>query len=61
MSALMFLLAFAIALAQEGLVDRLRANTEQVKIWGGRILVLVGLWLIALAVWADFFVRFLPA
>lgn len=61
MSALMFILAFAVALAQEGLVDRLRASTERVKIWGGRILVLVGLWLIALALWADFFARILPA
>lgn len=60
MSALMFILALAIALAQKGLVDRLRANTEQVKIWGGRILAVVGVWLIALAIWADFFVRFLP-
>lgn len=60
MSTLMFVLALAVALAQESLVARLRANTERVKIWGGRILILVGLWLIALAIWADFFVQFLP-
>ncbi len=60
MSALMFILALAIALAQESIVARLRANTEQVKIWGGRVLMVVGLWLIALAIWADFFVQFLP-
>lgn len=60
MSALMFLLALAVALAQENMVSRWRANTEQVKIWGGRILAVVGVWLIALAIWADFFVQFLP-
>ena len=56
----MFLLALAIALAQEKLVERLRASSGQVKIWGGRVLVIVGLWLIALAIWADFFVKFPP-
>ena len=60
MSALMFILALAVALAQESLVARLRANTEQIKIWGGRILAAVGVWLIALAIWAEFFVQFLP-
>lgn len=60
MSALMFILALAVALAQESLVSRLRANTEQIKIWGGRILAAVGVWLIALAIWADFFIQFLP-
>ncbi|MFP3853745.1 MAG: hypothetical protein ACLFWD_05560 [Anaerolineales bacterium] len=61
MSALMFVLALAIALAQEDLVARLRANSERIKIWGGGILMVVGVWLIALAVWAGFFVQFLPA
>lgn len=60
MSALMFVLALAVALAQEALVARLRANTERIKIWGGRILTLVGIWLILLAIWADFFIQLLP-
>ncbi len=60
MSALMFVLALAVAFAQEKLVARMRANTEQIKVWGGRILLLVGIWLIALAIWADFFMQVLP-
>lgn len=59
MSALLFLLALAIALAQEALVSRLRTNTGQIKIWGGRILALVGTWLLALALWARSFSGFL--
>lgn len=57
MSALMFALALALASAQERLISRLRASTHQVKVWGGRILILVGLWLLILAAWADFFAR----
>lgn len=60
MSALMFLLAFAIALAQENLVARLRVRAGRIKKWGGRIMVLVGMWLIILAIWADFFGQLLP-
>lgn len=60
MSALMFLLALAVALAQENLVARLRVEAGRIKVWGGRILVLVGMWLIILALWVDFFVQFLP-
>lgn len=57
---LMFILAVAIALAQEQFVGVLRASTRQVKTWGGRILILVGLWLVVLGIWADFFARFFP-
>ncbi len=60
MSALMFLVALAVALAQEQVVAKLRANTERVKAWGGRILVMVGVWLIVLGIWANFFARLLP-
>ncbi|HEX6384954.1 MAG TPA: hypothetical protein VF177_09820 [Anaerolineae bacterium] len=56
----MFILAAAIAFAQEQFVSVLRASTSQVKKWGGRILVLVGLWLIVLSIWADFFAQFFP-
>lgn len=60
MSALMFLLAFAIALAQENLVAQLRVRAGRIKKWGGRIMGLVGMWLIILAIWADYFAQLLP-
>lgn len=59
-AVLMFVLGGAIALAQERVVDTLRAGVVQVKQWGGRILILVGIWLIALGIWAAFFARFFP-
>ena len=60
MSALMFSLSVAIAKAQDSLVGQLRANTAKIKIWGGRVLIIVGAWLIVLAIWSDFFVELLP-
>ena len=38
----------------------LKAGAARVKRWSGLVLVGVGLWLLALAVWADFFARFVP-
>jgi hypothetical protein len=58
--ALMFGLSFAVAGAQERVVETLRARAPQVKRWGGRILVLVGAWLISLGVLADAFSRVFP-
>jgi cytochrome c biogenesis protein CcdA len=57
---LMFTLALAIATAQDRLVTKLRAHVADVKRWGGIILVLVGLWLFALTVFADFFAEVFP-
>lgn len=59
-SLLMFGLALAIALAQEQIVDTLRAGVVQVKQWGGRVLIVVGLWLIVLGIWADAFAQLFP-
>lgn len=56
----MFGLALAIALAQEQIVDTLRAGVVQVKQWGGRVLIVVGLWLIVLGIWADAFAQLFP-
>jgi hypothetical protein len=53
-------LAAAIAAAQERLVGAMRAGVTQVKQWGGAILILVGVWFLILAIWADFFARFFP-
>lgn len=57
MTVLFFLLATGIALAQEQVISTLRARTQDIKQWGGTILILVGLWFIILAVFADFFAR----
>ncbi|MGH2562537.1 MAG: hypothetical protein ACRDJH_26045 [Thermomicrobiales bacterium] len=57
---LLFGLAMAIGTAQEQVVATLRASTAQVKRWGGWILILVGVWSIALAIWADWFARIFP-
>ena len=51
----MFALALALAAAQERTVEAMRAGAPAVKRWGGRVLVLVGAWFIALGVFADFF------
>lgn len=57
---LMFTLAFTLATAQQRTVRWMREGTPTVKSWGGRILVAVGVWLIALAVFAHFFARVFP-
>ncbi|MGH2694851.1 MAG: hypothetical protein ACRDJJ_08555 [Actinomycetota bacterium] len=57
---LMLVLVSAIGTAQERVVSRLRASPAFVKRWGGWILVLVGGWFLALAMWADFFAQVFP-
>ena len=42
------------ATAQERTAEAMRAGAPEVKRWGGRILVLVGAWLVALGIFADF-------
>ena len=59
MVLLMFGLALAIALAQIRLVTALKARVHEMKQWGGWILILVGLWLVVLGLWADFFTSLL--
>jgi hypothetical protein len=56
----MFALAFLIGAAQQRVVAALKEGTQQVRRWSGAILLLVGAWLIASMIWADFFARFLP-
>lgn len=60
MVLLMFGLSLVIATAQEHIVDMLRANVTQVKRWGGAILILIGLWLIVLGIWANMFAHIFP-
>ena len=56
----MFALALAIALAQERTVESIQTRTPAVKRWGGRILLLVGAWFVALGVFAGFFAGLFP-
>lgn len=57
---LLFGLAIAIGLAQDEFVAKLRAETSHVKRWGGVILMVVGVWTIAISIWARFFSQFFP-
>lgn len=56
----MFVLVTAVVTAREKVVARLGASTGRIKRWGGWVLVLVGVWFIALAIWADYFARVFP-
>jgi hypothetical protein len=60
MVTLMFLLAFAIAFAQERVILAIRGQGVQIKRWGGWILMAVGFWFVVLAIFADFFSRIFP-
>jgi hypothetical protein len=57
---LAFAAAFAVALAKGRVTDRIKAGAPAIKRWGGSVLVLVGVWFIALGVFADFFARVFP-
>jgi cytochrome c biogenesis protein CcdA len=57
---LLFGLAAAMASAQERVVATLQAGVLQIKRWGGVILIAVGLWTLASAIWAEAFARFFP-
>jgi hypothetical protein len=56
----MFGLAVLVGAAQEHVVSTLKAGTPTVKRWSGLVLIGVGLWLLSLAIWADFFERLFP-
>jgi hypothetical protein len=57
---LIFTSAFAVAGAQESVFERLKVQAPTVKRWGGRVLVVLGLWFIALALFADYFADLFP-
>lgn len=57
---LIFGLALVIGTAQDQFIAKLRAEAPRVKRWGGVILMVVGLWTIAIGIWADFFSQFFP-
>jgi len=56
----MFTLAVLLATARERLVDTIKDGAPTIKGWGGRILIAVGTWFIALGILADYFSEVFP-
>jgi hypothetical protein len=56
----MYTAAFTVSRAQETTVQRIQASAPSVKKWGGAVLIVVGVWFVSLAVFADFFAQFFP-
>ncbi len=52
---LMFTLALVLAAAQERTAEAMRTGAPAIKRWGGRILIVLGIWFIMLGVFADSF------
>jgi len=57
---LMFGLALTVGAAQQRTVEALKAGAPTIKHWGGRILMTVGVWFIALGVFSSFFADVFP-
>lgn len=57
---LMYGLALSVGAAQQRTVDALKAGAPTVKRWGGRILLSVGIWFIALGAFSSFFAEVFP-
>jgi hypothetical protein len=57
---LIFGAALIVASAQQVVVERLQAPSTAVKRWGGWVLVVVGIWFLALTIWAGPFSRLFP-
>lgn len=57
---LVYTAAFAVTGAGSHTINRIKANTSTIKTWGGWTMATVGVWLLALAVFADFFVGIFP-
>lgn len=55
-----FGLAFAIASMQENVVQIAKLHTRTVKRWSGFILVMIGGWIMLLAIFANFFATVFP-
>ena len=58
--ALLFAAAFTVARAQEGLLAKLEAHAPAIKRWTGAVLIVIGVWFLALAAFADFFADLFP-
>lgn len=57
---LLFGLAFSLGAAESRLVETLRLRTGVIKRYGGYVLLGVGVWFIALALFAEFFADVFP-
>ena len=56
----MLILLILIGTAQNRILQPLRTSPQRIKRGGGIVLILVGSWLIILAIWANMFVRLFP-
>lgn len=57
---LIFGLAFSIASMQENIVQMAKLHTRTVKRWSGFILVMIGGWIMLLAIFANLFATVFP-
>lgn len=57
---LVFGAAFTVAHSEQRVVETIKAKTTTIKRWGGWTMAAVGLWLLSLAVFADFFAGIFP-
>lgn len=57
---LVFTASVSLARAEDRTMRRIGANVPKIKRWGGWVLIVVGAWLLALAVFSGFFSRLFP-
>ncbi len=60
---IIFLLVFLIivvGMAKNRFLQSLRSGSQQIKRGGGLVLILVGAWLVILAIWAELFAQLFP-
>lgn len=53
--ASLFAAAMGVARAEQATLDRIEARAPRVKRWTGLVVLVVGVWLLVLAVFADAF------
>jgi len=57
---LLFGAAVGVALLQDRLVARVQASAPTVKRWGGRVLIVLGLWFVALGAFSSVLEEWFP-
>ncbi len=60
MSLTLIGLTIIISLARDNIIKPLRGSGRLVKRWSGVILMLVGAWLVSLAIWGEVLLPFVP-
>ncbi|MAT82943.1 MAG: hypothetical protein CMD39_01500 [Gammaproteobacteria bacterium] len=55
--ALTFSAVLAVATAEERVASRLKARAPAIKKFSGYLVMLVGVWMLALAIFADWFAK----